>query len=264
MRRLLGTLQSRDPVLANLGWILIASLIVMGGIAPFDSRLVTGLNPWIKPIKFAASITVYVWTLAWLMGYVARPRWLLRTISWGIATVMLVEFVCIAFQAARGTTSHYNVSTPLDMSIWVAMSGGIMLNTLFATLLCGVFFTRQPRLPSPYLWGIRLGFLLFIPGGLVGMFMVFGNAHTVGLPDGGPGLPFLNWSIRAGDLRIAHLMGMHALQIFPLIGYVASRWPGFRSPQVKMAAVWGFALLYLLVTAWQLSRALSGQPLVYL
>ena len=52
-------------------------------ISLFDSRLVMGINVWIKPIKFAASITIYVWTIAWLLEYLCLPNWANRIIQLG-------------------------------------------------------------------------------------------------------------------------------------------------------------------------------------
>lgn len=49
---------------------MLAGMLV---VSPFDSRLVMGTNPWIKPVKFAISITIYVWTVAWLLEYRRLP-----------------------------------------------------------------------------------------------------------------------------------------------------------------------------------------------
>ena len=264
-RELLNELWRRNRVLTLLGLAHLAALAVVLLVAPFDTRTVMGLNPWVKPAKFLVSITAYVWTLAWFTRHVSVHRRAVRLISWGTAFVFVGEMACIITQAARGTTSHFNSRTPLDDTIFSVMGLLIAFNTLLVALTLALFFLRTSGPQSPaYLWGIRLGLLLFLLGSLEGAAMISQGAHTVGAPDGGPGLPFVNWSTRAGDLRVAHFLSFHALQLLPLAGYGLGRykagWPRAR----QVACVFAFALAYAAVVALIFRQALGGRPLLSL
>ena len=135
---------------------------------------------------------------------------------------MVIEIVCIILQSARGTTSHFNNQSPFDVVDLRVMGVTIFVNTLAMMLFLWIIRRDTPPQRAGYLWGIRLGVAIFLLASFEGGVIVANNAHTVGAPDGGPGLPFVNWSTTAGDLRIAHFFGMHAMQALPLLGFFDS------------------------------------------
>jgi hypothetical protein len=108
---------------------------------------------------------------------------------------------------------------------------------------------------------VRLGLAVTLLGLLEGFAMIAVGGHSVGVADGGPGLPLLGWSTTGGDLRIAHFVGMHALQGLPLLaaGLAAVRGPG-DTTRVSLlritAAAWAGTVVLL---TWQ---ALRAQPLL--
>ena len=86
------------------------------------------------------------------------------------------------------------------------------------------------------------------------------GAHTVGGPDGGPGLPGVGWSTRHGDLRVPHFFGLHAIQALPLFALLLGRRPSPRNASMVQAA----ALLYALLFVFLLVEARMGIPLLNL
>ncbi len=89
----------------------------------------------------------------------------------------------------------------------------------------------------------------------------------MGLADGGPGLPLLGWSTVGDDLRIPHFVGMHGLQLIPLVAIglelLGRNRPVLRRQAVRVrligVAVAGYTTL-LAVLTWQ---ALRGQSIVH-
>ena len=255
-------LHRREPLLAWTGTIHFALFMVMLAASQFDSRIVTGVNVWLKPMKFAVSIGIYVWTIAWILRYVRGVNWAKWIVRLGVAGSMLVEMYCIGTQALRGTTSHYNTSTEYDAAIWVAMGVAIQVSILIDVFLLVLLFVRTIDMSRLYLWSVRIGLLVFIVlGSIPGFAMAASGAHNVGIDDGGPGMPVTNWSTEGGDLRVAHLVGLHSLQIIPLLGFLLSRRENL-AIALRYLVLVGFTSAYVAGFMFVFIQATGGAPLL--
>ncbi|MGB0514869.1 MAG: hypothetical protein ACPGJE_08530, partial [Wenzhouxiangellaceae bacterium] len=197
-----------SPALTIAGLAFAGLALVLLALLAFDTAQVLNEPRWLKPVKFAASISIYLLTMAWFCADLERTA-LVRIAAAVFISSMSLEQIAITFQAARETTSHFNAATPLDASIYAAMGISIIVNTIAAAGFLALYWKRTSPPRSAYAWGVRFGLILFILGSLEGYVMVANNAHTVGAPDGGPGIPILRWSTEFGDLRIAHFIGIH-------------------------------------------------------
>ncbi len=271
LRRAYGA--DRLLTIVGLAMALILAGALVGLLA--DPRVITGAPAWLKPAKFAVSISIYSFTFLWLLGFVrGRPR-LVRLAAVVTAVGFAAEMAIIAGQALRGATSHFNVATPLDAFLFQRMRDFISAVFLM-NLLVAILLLRQ-RLPDPArARALRFGLLLALVGMGVAVLMTVpipaqraafaaghGCAHSIGVPDGGPGLPLLGWSTIGGDLRAPHFIGLHAMQIMPLVGWALTRRRFDRLGRGgRGALVWTAGLGYLgliLILTWQ---ALRGQSIV--
>src|SRR5689334_21611153 len=109
---------------------MLLTLVIVLLLSIGDSRLILGINPWIKPAKFLVSITIFLWTVAWFMPETEnRPR-RRGLVRWVIGPAMAIEMICIITQVIRGTTSHFHVATAFDGMIFGIMGNTILLNTI--------------------------------------------------------------------------------------------------------------------------------------
>lgn len=214
---------------------------------------VLGVSGWLKPFKFAMSIGIFVWTMGWIADYLNEPLHI-RYYSWCIIVLFAYELIYIGVQGARGQLSHYNISTPLFSFFYFLMAFAAAAITLWTLVIAIRFFTQPlPGLPVYYVWALRCGLLIFVIFSFEGFLMGSRMAHTIGAQDGSPGIPFFNWSKRFGDARVAHFIGMHALQVLPLLSWYLLK---------NTKAVLAVALLYLLLAVVTLVQALQGKPLI--
>lgn len=259
--------------------VLLLAVSAVGLI--MDDRVINGEAAWMKPLKFAVSIVIYNVTLAWLLSLITRWRrtgWWLGTL---VAAMTLGEMVAIITQVVRGEMSHFNSSTALNATLYALM--GTMITVLWvATFVIGAILLFQRIRERSTGWAIRIGVAIALLGMGVGPLMTrptpaqidefsegapdVVGAHTVGLADGGPGLPVVGWSTVGGDLRVGHFVGIHGLQVMVLFALVlvalSVRVPRLRDDGLRrrLIAVVGVAYAGLTVlTVWQ---ALRGQSVV--
>lgn len=263
--------------------LLVAGMVALLAIAlvglVVDPRVITGAPAWMKPAKFAISIAVYGATLLWLLGFLAdRPR-LRAFISWAALAGFGAEMALITLQVVRGTTSHFNLATPLDAAVFRIM-GAVIVGMWLLTMLVAVLLFRRVFAAPSLVWGVRLGLIAALLGMAVAFLMTqptpaqeatiaasgsspIIGAHAVGVEDGGPGLPLVGWSTTGGDLRVAHFFGLHGLQALPIAGWLLARFgPGWLSARgrVRLTIIAGlFWIALTLLLVWQ---ALRGQPLI--
>jgi hypothetical protein len=254
-------------LLATTALMLAALVVAIIGLV-VDPRIITGAPAWLKPAKFAVSTFIYSLSLAWVLTYLPEWRRTRAFVSWTTTIVFLFEILVIDAQAWRGTTSHFNVATLFDAVLFSSMGAAILFQTL-SSVWVAVALCRQRFDDEALGWALRLGMAITIAGALSGGLMTrptteqlanaratrtmtTAGAHTVGGPDGGPGLPGTGWSRSHGDLRVGHFLGLHALQVLPLLTIVVRR------RRSAIAAGASYAALFLLLV-WQ---ALRGEALV--
>jgi hypothetical protein len=90
--------------------------------------------------------------------------------------------------------------------------------------------------------------------------MAAAGAHTVGGPDGGPGLPGTGWSREHGDLRVPHFLGLHAVQIIPLLALLVRR--RVTAAARRRRAVLAIGVSYATLLVILLVQALGGESVI--
>jgi hypothetical protein len=237
------------------------SMLTLGLLA-IDDRTLAGEPVWLKSFKFAVSFAVLFATLGFAVGRLSRTwrqsRLIIATAT-ASAGAFLLEITYITAQAARQEASHFNDSTPFHAAMYALM--GHRATVLMAAIaLVGVvaWSDREARLAPGLRLGLGLGCLLttvltsWVAGELAG-----NGGRYVGVPsDAHARLPLLGWSMEVGDLRPAHFLALHGMQVLPLAGHLADR------SGASVRSVWMAAVLYAIFTTIVFHQALLGIPLI--
>jgi hypothetical protein len=243
-------LKTRNETLYYFGLVCLLLSIVFLALTKYSNTQVYGVNSWFKPFKFAVSTWAYAWAMAWYIGYLPTSNF--AVFNWVIIITLGFEIIYIAYKANLGSTSHYNTTTPFNAALFSLMAAAATTATIATAYIGVLFFANEfPELPTYYLWAIRFGIILFVIFAFEGFAMGARLSHTVGAENDNSNLYILGWSLKYGDLRIAHFIGMHALQVLPIISFYLLK-------NTKTTII--LSVFYLLLAIFTLVQALNGKP----
>jgi len=276
-RKLWNQAWALSPVLAvSTVVMLVAAVFTSAGVL-LDPRQVAGEPAWLKPTKFYMSLAIYDATILYFLSFLADRRRFVRGVGAILSACGALEMVGITLQAARGVRSHFNSATPFDQAIFAGM--GIVIMVLWVTMLVlAVVLVRAKLADRSLASALRMGLVVGVVGAGLGYFMVAPKAdqiavmkaggqqvesggHTFGGKDGGPGLPLVGWSSTAGDMRPAHFLGLHGMQVLPVLAVLLARRRN-RSESLRLALVRGAGVGYLGLTGVLAVQALRGLPII--
>jgi len=261
LKHVFNTVKNHSPLLY---WIVIVHLVlaIVSITSSFmDDRTLMGVNVWMKPLKFSISVAIYILTVGFLMTLYPFSKKKKNLINNIVCWTLLIELGLIIYQASGGVQSHYNISNPFDGLIFTAMGILIAINVIIMALF--IFETIRLKLKTPKLlqWAILLGWVIVFFGSWVGGQMISEMSHNIGVEDGGPGLPLVNWSTIAGDLRVAHFFGLHGLQIIPILALLISN-KSKTSARSQIIIVTVFGIAYALCIGYTFYQAKQGVPFI--
>ena len=244
-------LKYRNETLFYFGVVCLLFSILFLILSKTTTTEVYGVNAWYKPFKFAFSTFLFACAMAWYCFYL--PDFNIKAFNWAVILLLGFEIFYIALQAGRGQLSHYNVSTPVYSALFSLMALAASAVTIYTGYVGFLFFKHSfPELPDYYVWSIRLAIILFVIFSFEGFAMGSRLSHSVGALNDNSNWFILGWSKTVGDLRVSHFIGMHALQVLPLLSYYL-----LKNTKWTVAV----SILYGLLALATLVQALQGRPL---
>jgi hypothetical protein len=255
-RDIFAELRARQPLLARAGWAALAILLACLAAIAIDPRMINGVSVWVKPAKFAASFVAWLWTLAWAWGVLApqeRSGRAARIILRGTLGTAAFEQGWITLRAALGLPSHF-AQDALGAAGYIGMGLAALALVAFAAAL-GLLVLLRPDPSQPRPWRLAVGLGLVI-GGVLGGFAgvsisVLGTPHVGGSMTDAQNLAPFFWSRDGGDLRVAHFLGIHAMQAVPALALLGA----------GAGTVWLGAAGWTLLSLGAYALALAGVPL---
>jgi hypothetical protein len=272
---------SNDPLQKDLwiGWYFsfVCFVVSVFGLI-LDDRILQYVPLWLKPFKFSISSLVFISSILYFLKYIPNKKFILLTnkiVSYGL----MIELIIIFFQAYRGKMSHFNNQTFEDFILFQIMAITIVCvwlgfgvytwklvkaseygdELIFKGIQVGaiITFLTMPfafTMPQPSKTQLRE---IIKNKSQIGLVV---GSHTVEEKDPSQTYPLTGWAKTGGDLRIAHFLGLHAIQILPILAFLLNGLHFTISMQKWILRTTGFFYFILVVAV--LVQALKGIPIL--
>ena len=209
----------------RLAYLVGAGLIVIGlvhaGMWAVAGGSASGAVSWRKPTTFGLSFGLTTLTLAWVGGHLpVRPAigWLAAGL---LCAAVSYEVAWVTVQHARGVPAHFNDTTVLDERLFIA--GAVMVAVailVIAAMTLAAFLHTSA--PAPMALAIRAGLVGLLAAQASGVWMLLHGLRLVD-DDADPLVQSMSTHGAAGQLKFAHAVPMHALQVLVVLAWLLSR-----------------------------------------
>lgn len=264
VRQFLARLRATDPLLFYVGLVLQSLVVPFAMVAVAVShRFGQGVvDPWIKPTKFALSLSALLWTVSPML-FALRLTESVRRVARGVlAAGAGTELALVAAQAYRGSLRS-TPAAPIDTLLRDGAAAAISSISAVCLWMTVLWFIRGRATVEDRALraAVRGGLVIFMLGSAIGGFMLGRGSQTVGATPGGHTLPFINWSATGGDIRVSHFLAIHAIQILPLMAVaVRGVWPDLSVVRRTHVARLAGVVLFVIVMG-TFVQALTAHPL---
>jgi len=238
-----------ETVLSFRFAVLVTALLLVSGCVHLAILAILGTT-WHgplslrKPALFGISGGMTLWSIAWLMTQL-KPKAFDRLLLNLLSIALLIEVGLITLQYWRGVPSHFNHSTIFDAAIEFTMLG------LICFVTGGIFYltwrTRRLLAIDPAMAiAIRGGMGLLALSCLLGLVTsILGEVSLAA------GLSYELWG-KAGVLKFPHGVALHAIQMLPIVAWLA-RILGLNYSVRIVQSAFAAQVLFLLYAVWQTS-----------
>ena len=233
---------------------LIASGLFHLAVFAVDGGPWEGPVSWRKPTTFGLSFGLTLITIAWVTSFL-RLRDRLRTALLTVfALACVAETALITIQAWRHVPSHFDMETPFNtvISMALAIGGGVLIAVLVTLTVCA--FRANEGVSASTRLALRAGFVTLLIALASGAIMI---ARGVVLVRTGHQQEAYS---AGGFLKPVHGVTMHGILVLPglawLLTFTGTTEP--RRTRVIAQATAAYALAIIAVLVFSLTRALAG------